>query len=87
MTENRQHGPTIYQGAMFWFIRKKFVGSYFRSRARSRSYFGPPLTPVPVRPYRQAALGGTARGGPSSGYGMAAPRPRSPPRANAEGGG
>jgi hypothetical protein len=30
------------QGAMFWFTRKKFVGSYLRLSARSRSYFASP---------------------------------------------
>jgi hypothetical protein len=30
------------QGAMFWFRRKKFVGSYVRLRARSRSYLVTP---------------------------------------------
>jgi len=34
-------GFPIY-GRMFWFSRKKFVGSYVRLSARSRSYLASP---------------------------------------------
>ena len=29
-------------GSMFWFSRKRFVGSYLRFSARSRAYFSAP---------------------------------------------
>ena len=34
--------PSPIYGRMFWFSRKKFVGSYLRLSARSRSYLASP---------------------------------------------
>ena len=34
--------PESYSGLMFWFIRNRFVGSYVRLIATSRSYFSGP---------------------------------------------
>jgi hypothetical protein len=46
MAERRGSGSLIrlnrYVGRMFWFMRKRFVGSYLALSVASRSYFEAP---------------------------------------------